>query len=579
MASLSLSILPTGIPAWAIWLGSSLGLLFLLYRWALPKPIPGIKYNPEAVKSIFGDMGAMVKHTKETQELYDWMVAQNLKLQSPIIQLFVRPLGKPWVVITDYREAQDVLVRRTKQFVKSDWFAGVSGGVMPESHIFMKTTERFKRQRRWIQGVMTPTFLNTVAAYHIYHVCTDLMTLWEQKSRLAQGRPFDAAQDINRAALDAIWTIVFGSESSKSITRAQLELYSGNETVDLPASMDAPVKLPSAPYPPAIHAVHTLTQSIETGLKSPIPWLAHWALRQTKGMKEAFRSKDIFIGEEIAKSLRRSSGQSKDAEVTCAIDDMLRKEISLAEKENREAALHTTSIYDEILSLLIAAHDTTSTAISWMLKFMADNQDVQKKLREELRASYPDAAKERRPPTIREITNITAHYRDAVMEEVFRCSQTEAAISRTAVEDTQILGHHIPKGTEVFFMSNGPSTHSPAFHIDESLRTPACSAAKDHLAWTWDPKTMAVFDPERWLSVNESGQKVFNPANGPLLTFGLGERGCYGRRMAYTEMRVFLTLIIWTYSLEKCPEELSGYRAIDKLVHAPQQCYIRPVKL
>lgn len=44
-------------------LGGIAILLYFCYRWALPRPIPGIPYNKEATKSIFGDIGPMVKHS------------------------------------------------------------------------------------------------------------------------------------------------------------------------------------------------------------------------------------------------------------------------------------------------------------------------------------------------------------------------------------------------------------------------------------------------------------------------------------------------------------------------------------
>lgn len=185
---------------------------------------------------------------------------------------------------------------------------------------------------------------------------------------------------------------------------------------------------------------------------------------------------------------------------------------------------------------------------------------------------------EKRYPTYHEIINTIVHYRDAVVEEIFRCSLTEAAVCRTSVVDTQILGHFIPKNTEIFFMCNGPSIFSAPFSIDKSKRSPTFIAAKANNICHWDPKTMAAFDPERWL-VEKDGQKVFDPSAGPLLVFSLGERGCYGRKMAYVEMKLFLTLLVWAFEFQECPKELSGYGSIDKLVHAPQQCYIKPVKL
>lgn len=46
---------------------------FLLYRWLLPKPIPGIPYNAKAIKSIFGDIPDLLEHLKHSEQVTDWM--------------------------------------------------------------------------------------------------------------------------------------------------------------------------------------------------------------------------------------------------------------------------------------------------------------------------------------------------------------------------------------------------------------------------------------------------------------------------------------------------------------------------
>lgn len=227
----------------------------------------------------------------------------------------------------------------------------------------------------------------------------------------------------------------------------------------------------------------------------------------------------------------------------------------------------------------MGGHDTTATAITWGLKNLSDFQDVQSKLRAELHAHHAEALAEKRLPTFQEINTTTIHYRDAVIEEILRCSDTEYGGIRTALVDADVLGYRIPKGTEVFLMGNGPSVFSPEFEIDDSLRTQSCIESKDKIG-VWKHKGMADFDPERWMVDDKAtGQKVFDPSAGPLLTFGLGERGCYGRRMAYVEMKLLITLIVWNFHLHKCPDELSTYAAIDKMTHVPQQCYVKPVKL
>ncbi|EHK22059.1 uncharacterized protein TRIVIDRAFT_53637 [Trichoderma virens Gv29-8] len=561
--------------------------LYLLYLWLLPKPIPGIPYNKEATSKLFGDIESMVKYTSETQELYQWIIEQNIKLKSPIIQLFARPFRKPWVIVTDFQETRDVMLRRSKEFDRSPFWGEVSGSIIPDCHVHMPTNARFKRQRRWLQGLMTPAFLHDVAASHIYDICLDLIELWDQKSRLTQGRPFAAADDVTYIALDAIWRIVFGAESSVSTTKNQLELYSSIQTVHLPEDPNAEVILPRAPCPPQIQSIITLEESGETSLKSPFPKIAHWFIRQTSGYRNAYNIKEKAISDELSKALRRREvvKSEKDRKVNSAIDDLLYRESLLAEKEGRAPQPLSRGIHDEILGLLIAAHDTAATAIIWGFKFLADHPDVQNKLRSDVRAAHATATNQKRLPTCQEIVYTTVHYRDAVIEEIIRCSHTESALIRTALVDLQLLGHHIPKGTDVFFMGNGPSVSYPAFDIEDSLRSQtyhAAAAKENEKIGRWDPEDMGLFQPERWLvttTQEEDGGKIFNSTAGPLLTFGLGERGCYGRKMAYVEMKLFITLIVWNFELQKCPDAMSSYAAVDKLVHAPQYCFVKLRKL
>jgi hypothetical protein len=93
-------------PATAVLIGTLFVAAFLFYRWLLPKPLPGIPYNPEAAKSIFGDIPSMLDHLKTHKTITDWMLDINMRHKSPITQQFSNLFGKPWVVISDYREAQ-----------------------------------------------------------------------------------------------------------------------------------------------------------------------------------------------------------------------------------------------------------------------------------------------------------------------------------------------------------------------------------------------------------------------------------------------------------------------------------------
>ncbi len=78
-----------------------LATLYITYRRLLPKPLPGIPYNKEATETLLGDMGPMVKHMADTQKLFSWVAGQNIKLDSPIVQILGRPFARPWVVVAD----------------------------------------------------------------------------------------------------------------------------------------------------------------------------------------------------------------------------------------------------------------------------------------------------------------------------------------------------------------------------------------------------------------------------------------------------------------------------------------------
>ncbi|KAL2072117.1 hypothetical protein VTL71DRAFT_11460 [Oculimacula yallundae] len=553
---------------------------YLAYRKALPTPLPGIPYNKEATNSILGDVVAMVKHVSATKEVMAWITSHNIKHQSPIVQLFTRPFARPWVIVTDFREAQDVLLRRTKEFDRSDFFGNIFLGMLPKHHISMKThDEEFKKHRRWLQDLMTPAFLHKIAAPQIHTACLDMLDVWEQKSRLAQGRPFEAPNDIFRSTLDAVWSLVFNADSSNSTTNATLRKLSTIKSLELPISEDAEAVIPETPLPDSMAAVVYIVSTLELTVTSPIPVLLHWCIRKLPRWRKAFKTKEHFLRKEVEKTRIRFDGKNeKDMEVRCAMDEIMRRELSTCEKEGREPMFHSRAMYDEIFGFVVAAHDTTSTTLTWALKFLADNPDVQSKLRAEITAGHASAISENRMPTAAEIAKTTIPYLDAAQEELIRCSITETAVVRTSTMDTEILGKRIPKGTDVFFMANGPSIFSPAFQIDDSLRSQSCLTAKDRIG-SWDPSDMAHFNPERWLVDTENGGKEFSASAGPHLTFGMGPRGCYGRRLAYIEMKIFLTLIIWKFELEKCPISLSGYESVDKLTHAPQQCFVRLKKL
>ncbi|KAK1251828.1 hypothetical protein MKX07_007307 [Trichoderma sp. CBMAI-0711] len=232
---------------------------------------------------------------------------------------------------------------------------------------------------------------------------------------------------------------------------------------------------------------------------------------------------------------------------------------------------------DQILGYLVAGHDTSAATLSWWVKYMAAHQPVQARLRDALRQAHFEAYRDSRLPTMKEICDSPVPYLDAVMEETLRCAAVAALIVRTSTCDTQILGYHIPKGTDVLLALAGPSVTEPALPVRESDRSPESQECKDQVPYWGDD--VSEFEPERWLKQvkNAEGgyEEVFDPYAGPTLAFSAGPRQCFGKRLAYMKLRTVMTLLMWNFEFQPLHEELNTPELIEMLVNLPEDCYVK----
>jgi cytochrome P450 len=203
----------------------------------------------------------------------------------------------------------------------------------------------------------------------------------------------------------------------------------------------------------------------------------------------------------------------------------------------------------------------------WGVLYLADNQEPQTKLRSHLQSVYRAAHEECREPTIKEITQTAAPYLDAVIEETLRLSTVVPLVTRISKHDTTLLGHIIPKGTTINFVFNGPSYIEPGIPVPEEVRSESSKDARERCG-TWSADDIGLFKPERWIEKDEKNLDIFNATKGPMLSFGGGTRGCFGRRLAYLELRVVLILLVWNFEFLPLPEKLRNYRPLEKTVVA-----------
>lgn len=182
------------------------------------------------------------------------------------------------------------------------------------------------------------------------------------------------------------------------------------------------------------------------------------------------------------------------------------------------ASMADAQLRDEVRTIFLAGHETTSNALTWTWYLLARNPDAATKLRAEL-----DHVLGGRLPTTDDIPQLP--YTKMVVEESMRLLPPVWALSREAIADDEIDGYRIPAGSTVV-LSQFITHRHPDF---------------------WEEPE--AFDPERFSPdrANERHRFAYFP-------FGGGPRICIGSSFAMLEAQLILATIAQHYELELVPE-------------------------
>ena len=163
-----MSELYTIVESWA-GLGATFVItLYSFYRLSLPKPLSGIPYNATAAQSLLGDLPAISSCLgKGSNTLITYFNDTVIYLNAPLVQVFLKPLGAPTLLLSDFNEARKILIRPT-EFNRSPALKDLVSGLVPDHHIHLKTGAALRAQRQQIQDLMKPSVLKDIAGPIIY---------------------------------------------------------------------------------------------------------------------------------------------------------------------------------------------------------------------------------------------------------------------------------------------------------------------------------------------------------------------------------------------------------------------------
>lgn len=171
---------------------------------------------------------------------------------------------------------------------------------------------------------------------------------------------------------------------------------------------------------------------------------------------------------------------------------------TLLEAEGKDA-LDREEIRDEVITLLLAGHETTANALSWTFYLLARNPGAEAALHREV-----DEVLDGRPPTVADLPRLETARR--ILAEALRLYPPAWLIGRRAVRDWEVGGYPVPEGSMVFLSQW-------VVHRDSR--------------WWPEPER---FDPDRWEPEREEARPRF-----AYFPFGGGRRLCIGEGFAWME--------------------------------------------
>ncbi|MFE2553087.1 bifunctional cytochrome P450/NADPH--P450 reductase [Streptomyces sp. NPDC059355] len=328
--------------------------------------------------------------------------------------------------------------------------------------------------------ILLPAFaLTSMRTYHphMLRVAQRLIGSWD--ARFAAGTdvsaPVEVAEDMTRMTLDTIGLSGFGYDFA-SFGREQ---------------------------------AHPFVQALVRALAHSQAKLGRVPGADHTAEDEAFAADAAYLARVVDEVIeqRKASGDT-------STDDLLGLMLGSPHPRSGEA-LDEANIRNQVITFLIAGHETTSGALSFALYHLMKNPAVLHLAQAETDALWGDDPDPE--PSFEDVGRL--RYVRQVLGETLRLWPTAAAFAREARADTVIGGRHPVKAGQRMLVL------TPMLHRDP----------------VWGDN-VEEFDPDRFAAEAEAARSphAYKP-------FGTGERACIGRQFALHEATMLLGMLVHRY--------------------------------
>ncbi|KOX28223.1 cytochrome P450 [Saccharothrix sp. NRRL B-16348] len=195
------------------------------------------------------------------------------------------------------------------------------------------------------------------------------------------------------------------------------------------------------------------------------------------------------------------------ANPTAEGDDVLSRLIEATKNEPDQEVAHQR-MRDEMVTLLLAGHETTASTLSWTFHLADKHPEVWERMHAEAVEVLGD-----RQPTFQDIPRL--RYTTQVIQEVMRLYPPVWILPRVTREEDEIGGYHVPAGADVLICPYTLHRH-PGF---------------------WEEPDR--FDPDRFSPGRSSGRSRY-----AYIPFGAGPRVCVGSGLGMMEATIVAASVV-----------------------------------
>jgi cytochrome P450 len=351
--------------------------------------------------------------------------------------------------------------------------------------LFTDEDESWRRYRQMLAPVMSKRHLRGLGDLMIDPIERFVATLDTGATRT----PVEMSQAMTALTLDVVGAALFGQEMGSLAERIGPTVTSALHAAEFGARL-------MTIFDPPTWMARTAVGAIRHA-----PWLPPPVDRPQRAMR--------IIERTVAETIEHRRTHPSDS------PDLLGLLLSASDEQG---ALTPRRVRDEATTFMLAGHETTANALTWMWYLLALNPDAR-----ELMLAEVDAALENgRRPTIADVERLP--WTTACFQEAMRVMPPAWVIPRRCVQEDEIDGYRIPRGATVFVPIHGIH-HDPRFWPDPD-----------------------VYDPARFLPENAKGQH-----RSAYLPFGGGRRICIGSSFALMEGTLITAMMSQAFVYDLVP--------------------------